>query len=94
MKTLRFYRLTTFYPSFNFGGDGIDVKRTANALVRRPSDDRPACGAARMCRRRSRANNVRVNFPIASGKRVVEEWLADDRRAVDSAESVSASQKM
>ncbi len=32
---LRFCLLTTFYPPFNFGGDGIDVQRTANALVRR-----------------------------------------------------------
>jgi hypothetical protein len=37
---------------------------------------------------------TRIHLLIASGKRVVEEWLADDRRAVDSAESVSASQKM
>lgn len=27
--------MTTFYPPFNFGGDGIDVQRTARALVRR-----------------------------------------------------------
>jgi glycosyltransferase involved in cell wall biosynthesis len=32
---LRFCLLTTFYPPFNFGGDGIDVERTARALVRR-----------------------------------------------------------
>jgi glycosyltransferase involved in cell wall biosynthesis len=32
---LRFCLLTTFYPPFNFGGDGIDVQRTARALVRR-----------------------------------------------------------
>ena len=32
---LRFGFLTTFYPPFNFGGDGIDVQRTARALVRR-----------------------------------------------------------
>lgn len=25
----------TFYPPFNFGGEGIDVQRTARALVRR-----------------------------------------------------------
>ena len=33
MKGLRFGMLTTFYPPFNFGGDGIDVQRTARALV-------------------------------------------------------------
>jgi glycosyltransferase involved in cell wall biosynthesis len=32
---LRFGLLTTFYPPYNFGGDGIDVQRTARALVRR-----------------------------------------------------------
>jgi len=32
---LRFCLLTTFYPPFNFGGDGIDVQRTARALVAR-----------------------------------------------------------
>ena len=32
---LRFCLLTTFYPPFNFGGDGIDVQRTARALVSR-----------------------------------------------------------
>ena len=32
---LRFCMLTTFYPPFNFGGDGIGVQRTANALVKR-----------------------------------------------------------
>jgi glycosyltransferase involved in cell wall biosynthesis len=31
----RFCLLTTFYPPFNFGGDGIDVQRTARALVAR-----------------------------------------------------------
>jgi glycosyltransferase involved in cell wall biosynthesis len=35
MTRLRFCLLTTFYPPFNFGGDGIDVQRTARALVRR-----------------------------------------------------------
>jgi glycosyltransferase involved in cell wall biosynthesis len=35
MAGLRFCFLTTFYPPFNFGGDGIDVQRTARALVRR-----------------------------------------------------------
>ena len=32
---LKFGFLTTFYPPFNFGGDGIDVQRTARALVKR-----------------------------------------------------------
>jgi glycosyltransferase involved in cell wall biosynthesis len=32
---LKFCLLTTFYPPFNFGGDGIDVQRTARALVAR-----------------------------------------------------------
>lgn len=35
MSQLRFCLITTFYPPFNFGGDGVDVQRTANALVRR-----------------------------------------------------------
>ena len=35
MSQLRFCLLTTFYPPFNFGGDGIDVQRTARALVAR-----------------------------------------------------------
>ena len=35
MTSLRFCLLTTFYPPYNFGGDGIDVQRTARALVRR-----------------------------------------------------------
>jgi glycosyltransferase involved in cell wall biosynthesis len=35
MTPLRFCLLTTFYPPFNFGGDGIDVQRTARALVKR-----------------------------------------------------------
>ncbi len=35
MTPRRFCLLTTFYPPFNFGGDGIDVQRTARALVRR-----------------------------------------------------------
>jgi glycosyltransferase involved in cell wall biosynthesis len=32
---LRIASLTTFYPPYNFGGDGIDVQRTARALARR-----------------------------------------------------------
>jgi len=35
MAGLKFCSLTTFYPPFNFGGDGIDVQRTARALVAR-----------------------------------------------------------
>ena len=35
MRDLHFVLLTTFYPPFNFGGDGIDVQRTARALVAR-----------------------------------------------------------
>jgi glycosyltransferase involved in cell wall biosynthesis len=35
MASLRFCLLTTFYPPCNFGGDGIDVQRTARALVNR-----------------------------------------------------------
>ena len=35
MAGLSFCMLTTFYPPFNFGGDGIDVQRTARALVAR-----------------------------------------------------------
>ncbi len=32
---LKFGLLTTFYPPYNFGGDGIDVQRTARALLKR-----------------------------------------------------------
>lgn len=32
---LRFCMVTTFYPPYNFGGDGIAVRRLARALVRR-----------------------------------------------------------
>jgi glycosyltransferase involved in cell wall biosynthesis len=35
MSSLRFGMFTTFYPPFNFGGDGIDTERMARALVRR-----------------------------------------------------------
>ena len=35
MNSLRIGMFTTFYPPFNFGGDGIDVQRTATALARR-----------------------------------------------------------
>lgn len=35
MTPLRFCFVTTFYPPFNFGGDGIGVQRWARALVRR-----------------------------------------------------------
>lgn len=35
MSSLRFCFVTTFYPPFNFGGDGIDVRRMARALVNR-----------------------------------------------------------
>ena len=35
MTPLRFVMLTTFYPPFNFGGDGVDVQNTARALVGR-----------------------------------------------------------
>lgn len=34
MSALRFCFLTTFYPPYNFGGDGIGVQRLARALVR------------------------------------------------------------
>lgn len=33
--SLRFCLVTTFYPPYNFGGDGIFVQRLASALVRR-----------------------------------------------------------
>ena len=32
---LRLCMVTTFYPPFNFGGDGITVQRLANALAER-----------------------------------------------------------
>lgn len=35
MNKLSFCLVTTFYPPFNFGGDGIDVQRMATALVKR-----------------------------------------------------------
>ena len=35
---LRFAMVTTFYPPFNFGGDGIGVERLCHALVRRGHD--------------------------------------------------------
>lgn len=35
MSALRFAMVTTFYPPFNFGGDGIAIQRLARALVRR-----------------------------------------------------------
>ena len=35
MEGLTFCMLTTFYPPFNFGGDGIAVQRMARALVTR-----------------------------------------------------------
>ncbi|HEY8723559.1 MAG TPA: hypothetical protein VIL92_06825, partial [Gaiellaceae bacterium] len=34
-RRLRFCLLTTFYPPYNFGGDGIFVQRLAGELVRR-----------------------------------------------------------
>lgn len=35
MKSLRFCHVTTFYPPYNFGGDGIAIRRLSEALVRR-----------------------------------------------------------
>ena len=35
MSALRFLMLSTFYPPFNFGGDGIGIQRLSRALVRR-----------------------------------------------------------
>ena len=35
MNGLRFCMVTTFYPPYNFGGDGIGIQRFARALVRR-----------------------------------------------------------
>jgi glycosyltransferase involved in cell wall biosynthesis len=34
MNTLKFCMVTTFYPPYNFGGDGIFVQRLVNALAR------------------------------------------------------------
>jgi glycosyltransferase involved in cell wall biosynthesis len=34
-RPLRFCHLTTFYPPYNFGGDGIGIQRLCRALVRR-----------------------------------------------------------
>ena len=38
MKRLRIASLTTFYPPYSFGGDAVDVQRTARALARRGHD--------------------------------------------------------
>jgi glycosyltransferase involved in cell wall biosynthesis len=38
MKPERFCFLTTFYPPFNFGGDGIGVQRLARGLAKRGHD--------------------------------------------------------
>ena len=38
MKPLRFCHFTTFYPPYNFGGDGIGVQRLCRALARRGHD--------------------------------------------------------
>jgi len=35
MKVLKFCMVTTFYPPYNFGGDGVFVYRLANALAHR-----------------------------------------------------------
>jgi glycosyltransferase involved in cell wall biosynthesis len=35
MRPLRFCMVTTFYPPYNFGGDGVGVQRLARGLVRR-----------------------------------------------------------
>ena len=35
MRPLRFCHLTTFYPPFNFGGDGIGIQRLCRGLARR-----------------------------------------------------------
>lgn len=37
-QTLRFAHVTTFYPPYSFGGDGIVVQRLARALARRGHD--------------------------------------------------------
>ena len=34
MTSLRFCMLSTFYPPYSYGGDGITVQRLARALVR------------------------------------------------------------
>lgn len=35
MRRLRIASITTFYPPYSFGGDAVDVQRTARALARR-----------------------------------------------------------
>ena len=35
MSRLRFCMVTTFYPPYNFGGDGIGIERFSQALTRR-----------------------------------------------------------
>jgi hypothetical protein len=34
-RPLRFCMITTFYPPYNFGGDGVFVQRLSNELARR-----------------------------------------------------------
>ncbi|NNE43138.1 MAG: glycosyltransferase family 1 protein, partial [Gemmatimonadetes bacterium] len=34
MSSLRFCMVTTFYPPYNFGGDGMGIQRFSQALVR------------------------------------------------------------
>jgi glycosyltransferase involved in cell wall biosynthesis len=43
VRPLRFCFVTTFYPPYNFGGDGIGVQRWARALVRRGHDVTVLC---------------------------------------------------
>jgi glycosyltransferase involved in cell wall biosynthesis len=38
VRPLRFCHVTTFYPPYNFGGDGIAIRRLSEALVRRGHD--------------------------------------------------------
>ncbi|HJU88868.1 MAG TPA: glycosyltransferase family 4 protein [Gemmatimonadaceae bacterium] len=45
MRPLRFCFVTTFYPPYNFGGDGIGVQRWARALVSRGHQVTVLCDA-------------------------------------------------
>ena len=43
MSALRFCMVTTFYPPYNFGGDGIGIQRLARALVARGHEVTVVC---------------------------------------------------
>ena len=74
MRPLRFCHLATFYPPWNFGGDGIGIQRLCRALARRGHDVTVICEAdayGALSGERPRApepelENLRV-IPLESG---------------------------